>query len=88
VQEEQQQRGHTDQAPGRQDAVDPALVIARSGIEVIEDDGEDQQRPAKQPCQPLIAEVDQTLGGILRTLPPLARGIAGGGHRRNYPVRL
>ena len=88
VQEEQQQGRQADNAPGGKDAVDPAHVVAGCGIEVVEDDGEDQQRPAKQTGEPLIAEIDQTLGRILGALAGLAHDIAGGGHCRNYQAAL
>ena len=88
MQEQQEQSRQADDAPGRQDGVDPALVITGRRIEVVEDDGEDQQRPAKQAGEPLIAEIDQTLGRVLGALPGLARRIAGDGHCRNYQAAL
>ena len=88
MQEEQQQGGQADDAPGGKDAVDPAHVIAGCGIEVVEDDSENEQRPAEQAGESLIAEIDQTLGWILGALAALARDIAGGGHCRNYRAAL
>ena len=88
MQEQEQHGAQADDAPGGQDAVDSRLVISGGRVEVVEDDREDQQRPPEETGQPLITQIEKTLGRVLRALAGLARSIAGGGHCRNYPAPL
>jgi hypothetical protein len=78
MQEEQQERAQADHAPGGEDLVDPTLVIGGFRVEVVEDNGEDQEGPAEEPGQPLVPQIDQAFRGIQGAAPALARSIAGG----------
>jgi len=88
VQKQEEDRAEADDAPGGQDAIDSQLVISRCRVEVVEDVRKNQQRPAEQTGQPLVAQVDETFGRILGALAAIARSIAGGGYCRNYPAAL